>query len=156
MADLTLFVHSDLTSGTSIDIYANRWPKFGEGKVEALQPLYLKISGEGELRGIVKAQGSVAITMPDTAPRGTCTVEVVAKGHSFGREFDVNDRFSCEYTSTGGDQPKLYILLPSGRLELHNRDREWTWVHPGISGVPWIGLWPAGRKLSVDDTVGDI
>lgn len=110
-----------------------------------------KISGRAEISRILKVEGSFGIEMPDTVPRGVCTVTVKAKGHLFGREFDIDQRFeNVKYTTGNG---KLYLFLPPGRAQLYDHDRKWTWLHPGITGLPWIGIWPAGEELTLDDMV---
>lgn len=156
MADLTQFVHTGLRPGDALGIYSNRFPRIGAGKMHEIAPLRLKVSGEGGVPKLVQASGSVTIIMPDLQPEGTCTLRITARGHLFGEPFDVDTTAECPYRTEGGDKPKLFIRHDDGELELHNRDRAWTWVGPGIPRLPWIGLWPETEEFVSDDQDAEI
>lgn len=136
MANLRDFVWSGLHAGMDVDLYpASRWPKVGSGKVNVLEPLRLSFTGKGF--GI---EGTIEIIMPDTSPRGVCTVI-----------FNDHRADNCPYSVS---DRTLIINHPDTQIRLQDHDSKWTWAYSSMPVGVWGGIWPAGMDMEPDDTTG--
>ena len=134
MADLTRYVSSKLRNSTPVDLYILK-ARAGEGVVERMEPLYLKMTAKGKFFGI-KFDASVEITMPDLAPKGECMLKVADNP-------PVTAKYWVEDGRLRMDRYDL-TLYPAGN---------YTWVWVTVSGLKkgWVGVWPQGLTMSEED-----
>jgi hypothetical protein len=140
MADLKQFTWDGLRPGMDLDLYLNRWPSVGKGKCDIIQTLHLKVSGEGRVAGI-PFKLAVEIEMPDTSPSGKCIVKLNG------------DKEESAYRVVDGT---LQINHSSTQISMKNNDSKWSWVHVNNPVSVWIGLWPAGVAINMEDSFGEI
>jgi hypothetical protein len=136
MADLTKFMWNGLHSGMPIDLYLNRWPKIGNGKAEIIEPLHVKIHGNGNVLG-KKFEITIEIIMPDTSPSGKCTVLL-----------NGSKAEGCDYKTDGGS---LLINHPQSQIKIQANEKKWSWVHINSPVNAWVGAWPSGMDTMAED-----
>lgn len=138
MANLRNFVWSGLRAGMDVDVYpASKWPKVGSGKVEILEPLHLKFTGEG-----FGQKGTIEIIMPNDGTIGVCTV--ILNGERSN---------NCQYAVNG---QTLYINHPKTQIRIQANDSKWTWVYSSAPVGVWGGIWPTGMTLEIEDTISPL
>jgi hypothetical protein len=139
MANLKSFVWCDAHSGMDVDVYLNRWPQVGGGRMNAVEELRLDVSLDirFDFPWHFAWSGRIEVLMPDLSPRGTCRVRV----HG-GAEY------ACAYRTANC---ALEINTPAGTVKLSAHDNKWSWFEIRGSLPFWLGLWPRDALLAEED-----
>jgi hypothetical protein len=141
MADLKKFIWKEARSGMQIDLYLNRWPQIGQGKAEIIESLHAKLNGKGSVLG-KNFSITIEVIMPDNSPSGKCTV-ILNDSKAEG----------CDYKTDGGT---LIINHPKAQIKIQANDKKWTWIHVNNPVNVWIGAWPAGMDMNINDRFEDV
>lgn len=139
MANLKHFVWHGAHSGMDVDVYLNRWPKVGGGRMHAVEELRLDVSLDvkTDFPYPIRWSGRIEVLMPDLSPHGTCRVRV-----------DGGAEYACAYRTA---HHTLKIATPAGLVELSDHDKKWSWVTVHAAVPISLGLWPRDALLAEED-----